>query len=246
MKTQSTTGTIPPSETVRATRNSIQKDNLSFATVLQNISTQKYGSRGDEVRRLQTLLNKNGYQLSVDGIFGPKTREAVMEFQRRANLSTDGIAGPQTWKSLGVQGSSDYRQAFVQSLLPILQDNAVDGIDPKVVLAQAILETGWGRYIPGNTSNNLFGITGEGTSGSVRVRDGSGQVQQFRSYSTLAECVADYIRIIKTNPRYSHVLAANSSEQKARALQTAGYASDPQYADKLCSVISTLDQMGLA
>lgn len=53
-----------------------------------------YGSQGDEVKRLQTALNQNGYGLAVDGIYGVKTQAAVRDYQSRQSLSVDGIAGP--------------------------------------------------------------------------------------------------------------------------------------------------------
>lgn len=55
-----------------------------------------YGSRGDEVKRLQTALNSQGYGLSVDGVYGPKTQAAVRDYQSRNSLAVDGIAGPLT------------------------------------------------------------------------------------------------------------------------------------------------------
>ena len=59
-----------------------------------------YGSQGDAVRQLQSELNKHGYQLKEDGIFGKNTRSAVRDYQRKNNLRLDGIAGDETWGSL--------------------------------------------------------------------------------------------------------------------------------------------------
>lgn len=67
------------------------------APILQN------GSKGEWVRRLQTELNKYGFDLDVDGDFGPKTRNAVKAYQGTHALVIDGIVGPLTWKSLGVE-----------------------------------------------------------------------------------------------------------------------------------------------
>ena len=58
------------------------------------------GSRGENVRTLQTLLNACGASLDVDGIFGSKTRRAVKQFQAANGLETDGIAGKNTWAAL--------------------------------------------------------------------------------------------------------------------------------------------------
>ena len=60
----------------------------------------KKGSKGDSVKLLQELLNKHGFNLTVDGDFGNKTEEAVKQFQRRLNLTVDGIVGSKTFEAL--------------------------------------------------------------------------------------------------------------------------------------------------
>ena len=63
--------------------------------------TVRRGSRGNEVKTLQTYLNKIGnYKLAIDGIFGAATEKAVKDYQQKKNLSIDGIVGPATWKAL--------------------------------------------------------------------------------------------------------------------------------------------------
>ncbi len=67
----------------------------------------KYGSRGEEVRRIQSKLRELGYYSgAVDGIFGTRTQSAVKSFQRNCGLTADGIAGPKTLLYLGLGGSS--------------------------------------------------------------------------------------------------------------------------------------------
>ena len=67
----------------------------------------KYGSRGDEVRQIQTKLKRWGYYNgNVDGIFGSQTVEAVKYFQRKNGLTVDGIAGPKTLQAMGIYSSS--------------------------------------------------------------------------------------------------------------------------------------------
>lgn len=60
----------------------------------------KLGSRGTQVREIQELLVKAGFPLEVDGIFGPKTRDAVIRFQRQVGLRPDGIVGERTYAAL--------------------------------------------------------------------------------------------------------------------------------------------------
>ena len=62
--------------------------------------TLRTGSRGDSVRLLQTLLNRAGYELAIDGIFGTMTRCSVKGFQSERGLQVDGIVGKQTWAAL--------------------------------------------------------------------------------------------------------------------------------------------------
>lgn len=60
----------------------------------------KIGSRGDSVFVLQTLLEKGGYNIKIDGIFGSKTEDIIIEFQKDNNLVADGIVGKLTWNKL--------------------------------------------------------------------------------------------------------------------------------------------------
>ena len=60
-----------------------------------------YGSQGGAVKQLQSELNKRGYQLDEDGVFGKKTKAAVRDYQKKNGLTmVDGIAGDETWGSL--------------------------------------------------------------------------------------------------------------------------------------------------
>lgn len=65
------------------------------------MKTIRNGCKGDEVKTLQGALNKNGYGLTVDGVFGVKTEVAVLDYQKNHDLSVDGIVGAKTWSSLG-------------------------------------------------------------------------------------------------------------------------------------------------
>ena len=121
------------------------------------------------------------------------------------------------------------------------------------MVAQAALETGWGRreilHADGSPSHNLFGIkAGPGWKGPVAEVTTTEFVEgrpvklkaAFRAYGSYAESFADYARLIGTNPRYAQVMAsADDAARFAQGLQRAGYATDPQYADKLARVIDT-------
>ena len=127
-------------------------------------------------------------------------------------------------------------------------------MDARALVAQAALETGWGRRGisrgDGVSSNNLFGIKATGWSGE-RVTTGTheyvdkvkqSQTADFRAYASPAESFADYVRLLKTNPRYQQALQAGTNIRGfAQGLQRAGYATDPSYAAKLAAIASTSD-----
>ena len=74
-----------------------------------------YGSKGDEVKELQTLLKNNGYNLDVDGNFGPKTQAAVKAYQKASGLDVDGIVGTNTWGALTKANTSANTSASAAS-----------------------------------------------------------------------------------------------------------------------------------
>lgn len=143
--------------------------------------------------------------------------------------------------------ASASRQQFAATLAPLLQSAAQSlGVSPNVLLAQAALESGWGRSMPGN---NLFGVkAGAGwTGGSVQAYTHeataggeSGQTASFRSYPNLAAAVADYVQLIANNARYRGALGAgNDPLAYGQALVAGGYATDPNYASKLAAVAAS-------
>lgn len=125
------------------------------------------------------------------------------------------------------------------------------GIHPELVLSQAALESGWGRREirrpDGSSTHNIFGIkAGASWDGEVvhvtttEYIDGKARKlsQPFRSYDSYEQALNDYARLISENDRYEKVLSASSAEQAAREVQKAGYATDPQYANKLIKIMA--------
>lgn len=143
---------------------------------------------------------------------------------------------------------------FVSVLMPeamVVSDET--GIPAHFMIAQAALETGWGRSMPrrsdGSPSFNLFGIkAGRDWSGPVAEAGTTEyvnglperRVQRFRAYASFAESFRDYAHLLTSNSRYSAVLNADSPAAFARNLQQAGYATDPAYAVKLERIISAI------
>ncbi|UYB50474.1 flagellar assembly peptidoglycan hydrolase FlgJ [Xanthomonas sp. AM6] len=141
-------------------------------------------------------------------------------------------------------------EGFVAQIWTHAQKAAKElGVDARALVAQAALETGWGRRGisrgDGASSNNLFGIKATGWSGE-RVTTGTheyvggvkqSQTADFRAYASPAESFADYVRLLKTNPRYQQALKAGTDIRGfAQGLQRAGYATDPSYAAKIAAI----------
>lgn len=79
---------------------------ISFSSICLAIS--RYGSRGEEVKQIQTKLKNWGYyEGEIDGIYGSATFEAVKKFQEKNGLTVDGIAGTKTLEALGIEESSN-------------------------------------------------------------------------------------------------------------------------------------------
>jgi len=142
---------------------------------------------------------------------------------------------------------------FIADILPQAQSAAKSlGVSAELLLAQSALETGWGKhtmkFADGRSSNNLFGIkAGPDWQGdslhktSLEHEDGvlQNQVSSFRAYATPAQSLADYVDFIKTNSRYQQALQhAGDDQAYIREIHNAGYATDPQYADKIIGILN--------
>ncbi len=137
---------------------------------------------------------------------------------------------------------------FIDRILPYAQQAAeILGVDAQVLIAQSALETGWGKYLPvkadGVSSYNFFGIKADqrwqGERLEVATREyRHGVMQQekaeFRVYESPSQAFEDYAQFILENPRYQQALEHGSDARAyALELQQAGYATDPEYANKI-------------
>jgi flagellar protein FlgJ len=140
---------------------------------------------------------------------------------------------------------------FVNTMLPMAKEAAERiGVDPRYLVAQAALETGWGKSVmraqDGSSSHNLFGIkAGSSWKGeSARAitsefRNGEmvKETAEFRSYDSYKDSFHDLVTLLQTNNRYQDVVkSADNPEQFVRELQKAGYATDPDYASKISQI----------
>lgn len=162
------------------------------------------------------------------------------------------VAGISAARTPGGTAPASGPLGFVRRIWPLARvAGAALGVGPAVLVAQAALETGWGRALArhpdGRSTHNLFGIkAGPGWSGptaavpTVEYRGGvvTRGVEHFRAYGSEAESFADYVRLLRTDPRYRNALAgAADAHAFTGALQEAGYATDPHYARKVQAVL---------
>ena len=140
---------------------------------------------------------------------------------------------------------------FVKALWPMAEKIAQSmGMDPKILVAQAALETGWGKHISkddeGKPSYNLFNIKadkqwdkGSVVTHTVEYEEGVAvkKHESFRQYKNFEESFQDYASFIASNPRYEKAINNTTNpEGYVNKLQQAGYATDPKYADKIMRI----------
>jgi flagellar protein FlgJ len=151
--------------------------------------------------------------------------------------------------STGAVASSP--EEFVALVMPEAEAAAAKlGVDPLALVAQAALESNWGRQIPtadGSSSNNLFGIkadpawTGRRTiKDTVEYAGGVAERRRepFRAYESVAHGFDDYVALLKGSSRFSAALQQGTNgEGFAQALHRAGYATDPDYSTKMTAIL---------
>jgi peptidoglycan hydrolase FlgJ len=150
--------------------------------------------------------------------------------------------------------TGEHAAQFVRSVMPTIQRAAQAlGVNPLGMLAQAALETGWGQRMPrtadGSPSLNLFGVkAGDGWDGAravaetVEVSGGVASQRRtaFRAYGSIEDSVNDFASLLTTSPRYREAIAAGGSAQGyVDSIAKSGYATDPDYGNKLNQVLNS-------
>ena len=137
-------------------------------------------------------------------------------------------------------------QEFYSQYLPYAEKvSNQTGLDPRLVLAQAALETGYGKSAP---NMNFFGIKSHGRKGGQTLQTSEfengrmvNQPASFRGYESPDQSFQDYARFLKSNPRYEGVLSAKGIGNQISAMAKSGYATDPNYGAKLASIAGKFD-----
>jgi len=147
---------------------------------------------------------------------------------------------------------ADSPEAFIKRIWPMAKRAAAKlDVSPKALVAQAALETGWGQHVlhgaDGRSSNNLFNIkAGRGWDGrtvTVPTLEYRGDVPvresaDFRAYDSLQDAFDDYASFLRAHPRYAGAVGSGGDAAGfAHALQKAGYATDPRYAEKIQRIL---------
>ena len=190
------------------------------------------------VRQLQNTINNKEQSEGLNPL--PQRPQANRTMLK---LSTD----------LTVQNNDfETPQDFIDAMRPYAEAAANElGIPANVLLAQSALETGWGNKViqhsDGKSSYNLFGIKADErwdgkqvNVSSLEYVDGKArrEFSNFRVYESYQQSFEDYVNFIKSNDRYHDALkVSNDGASYVKALQDAGYATDPQYANKIIGIV---------
>lgn len=148
-----------------------------------------------------------------------------------------------------IQKESEFndRQSFIEAVagyaVPLQETH---GIKPSIAIAQAIVESNWGKSGLSVREHNYFGIKGSASEPAYATLEYDEEWIEirasFRTYSSMKESVTDYANLLAGgthwNPDlYQPVIEAEDYKEAAHALKTAGYATDPSYPEKLIEIV---------
>ncbi len=216
---------------------SISQTDAILSSIHAATIANKQGHPNDRAEQLWPVSHQHGYKAAPT---------------EKINSSAEPFAQP-------VQSEPQLRKSpnpsvnFIDKLLPHAKiTSETTGIPPHFMLAQAALESGWGKHeirrADNSPSYNLFGIkAGANWKGDTVEKvtteyvNGAPQkvIEKFRAYKSYAEGFNDYARLLSDNPRYAKVLNSTDATSFAHGLQRAGYATDPQYAEKLIRILKS-------
>lgn len=229
-----------------------QFESLFTKMMLESMRSASFGDPmfgSDQVDMYQDMMDD---QLAVQLSQGKGLGLADMLIRQLSQGPSAPGASP--GNSVPGTASAEQRAKFVEEIRPHAEAAARElGVDPRGIIAQAALETGWGTSQPADASgksHNLFGIKAgaswRGSSVEAETQEyvagiAGRENERFRAYGSLAESVGDYVRLLRDNPRYAAALNTGTDVRAfATALQQGGYATDPEYANKLVSVAAQL------
>ena len=163
-------------------------------------------------------------------------------------------AGAQTSAAASAPAAAQSPGEFVNQVMPTIRRAASAlGLNPLGLLAQAALETGWGQRMPrtadGSPSFNMFGIkAGDSWTGARATADtmefsngvATPRRTAFRAYGSIEDSVNDFANLLRNSPRYRDAVAAgNDTQAYVDGIGKSGYATDPEYANKLSQILNS-------
>jgi peptidoglycan hydrolase FlgJ len=225
------------------------QDMLDQQMVLNLTSGKGIGLATSMYQQMQAMYNKNSSAtIDAQSTFAPVIKPLANNIIPNVEVNAPPVLISRASIVISKNSVAQTQEEFVAALMPFAKQAAAElNIKTDVLLAQAALETGWGKHVihdtQGNNSFNIFNIkksnSWEGKSVHVKTLEyQKGIAQQehaeFRQYNDYRHSFLDYVNVMKTNPRYQHALGAGAtSAGYADALQAAGYATDPDYAEKI-------------
>jgi peptidoglycan hydrolase FlgJ len=201
--------------------------------------------------------NYQAQQISSNPMSSAASQFIIRDVDKRTN-KVSGQAESVNNSTALLSHSFDEPKDFVTALIePAQKVQKTLGVPFEVVIAQAALETGWGQKMiknqDGGSSNNLFNIKADSRWAGDKITKDTLEFEQgamikksepFRTYQSLTDSVDDYINFLSTSERYQDALQNSGNvEHFLQGLQKAGYATDPQYADKILGTLKTVTNL---
>lgn len=217
----------------------------------QQLSTTLSSGKGMGLADLlvkQLAQASNAPSAASTSVNSQNSASSIAAYSKAARSGETSEVGASEW----MPGDAD---SFLDAIRPHAEKAAQAlGVPTRAIMAQAVLETGWGRRIPrgadGNPTLNLFGIKAGSSWSGKTVETGTqeyvdgefrNESASFRAYDSLSETFDDYVKFLSRNPRYVEALRSDSVGEFAQGLQKAGYATDPAYARKIVDVANSRD-----
>lgn len=229
-----------------------QNGNMGLAEVV----LRQFG--GDEKYKNAGLLNSDNRFSTNMAMPMDISQLNRIKSSQQSTFSDDAISAHLTAQTNGptdIEKTPEFNTQldFVSYLMPHAEQAAKQlGVEPKALIAQAALETNWGKQViksNGGSSHNLFGIKADrrwqGDSSQVTTLEfvegvPERQSASFRAYPSFADSLKDYVDFVSKSPRYKDAVAnAGNTRAYFDNLQQGGYATDPDYANKIMRVLDS-------
>lgn len=231
--------------------NNLASKGLGLADVLaRQLTKNGYGTTNSMEQAVSDSYSFSDKQSFNENLIGnPFLNQARAALQQNPSILNQAIKNISEFKTLNENTSAE---AFQKKMAHHAEAaSRATGIPTHLMLGQAALESGWGKRelkgTDGTPSNNLFGIKATGNWNGKVVEAVTSEyvngikqkrIEKFRAYDSYADSFKDFANLIRNNTRYENVMAnLDNIQGYANAMQKAGYATDPNYAEKLTNVI---------